>query len=144
MTDLARPTAAVEIQRTLSATMDEIFDAWTDPALMAQWLSPIGEAEAVVDLRPGGAFRVVMRGGGVEIEHSGEYLTVERPDRLVFTWRSKFTGGAPTRVTVELAPGESGTTLRLRHELLTPDAVESHGGGWQLMLDRLAALLAAP
>ena len=85
-----------------------------------------------------------MVGDGRRIEHVGEFLEVRPPHRLSFTWRSPYTGGIATRVTVELAAGEGGTDLTIRHELLPADAIESHGTGWGAMLDRLAALAATP
>lgn len=75
-------TAALVLERVLPATPQEVFAAWTTPERMAAWMSPAGAAEAEVDLRVGGAFRVVM----VEhdrLEHTGSYLEVDPPRRLV-------------------------------------------------------------
>ena len=130
--------SAVELHRLLPATAEEVFAAWTDPELMARWLSAGGHAEAEVDLRVGGRFRVTMVGQGQRIEHTGEYLEVAPPRRLAFTWASPFTGPEPTVVTVELSPAENGTELLLRHERLPEDQVKPHTGGWGRMLDRLA------
>jgi hypothetical protein len=46
-------------------------------------------------------------------------------------------------VTIELEATDDGTLLTLVHEHLPPDWVESHGGGWGKILDRLASELAA-
>jgi uncharacterized protein YndB with AHSA1/START domain len=130
---------AVEIRRVLPAEPAEVFRAWTDPALLALWMTPVGHAEATVDPRQGGTFRVVMRGDGRVIEHVGEYIVFEPPRRLVFTWRSPYTGDRPTRVTVTLDPVGADTALSLVHELLPADVVASHRSGWGRMLERLAA-----
>lgn len=130
----------VVIRRTIAATPDRLFRAWTDPAELARWMSPVGHADAEVDLRVGGRLLVTMIGEGQRIEHHGEFLEVDAPHRLVFTWQSPYTGGIATRVTVELAAVERGTDLTLRHELLSPEAARSHAGGWGAMLDRLAVL----
>jgi uncharacterized protein YndB with AHSA1/START domain len=132
---------AVEIRRVLPAAPPEVFRAWTEPDLLAVWMTPVGHAEATVDPRPGGSFRVVMRGEGRTIEHVGEYLEFAPPRRLAFTWSSPYTGDRPTKVTVTLEPARRGTALTLVHELLPPDAAESHRGGWGRMLERLAAVL---
>ena len=139
--DRARSSSVVEITRVLPGRPDEVFRAWTDPELMRHWMSPVGEAEADVDLRVGGRLHLVMVGGGRRIEHSGEYLEVDPPTRLSFTWRSAFTGDAATVVTVVLADHPDGTELRLRHEGLDEDAATSHGQGWGQMLDRLGVRL---
>jgi uncharacterized protein YndB with AHSA1/START domain len=136
----AEPPAApaVELRRFLPAATDEVFAAWTDPELMARWLSPVGHAEVEVDLRVGGRFRVTMGAEDRRIEHSGEYLEVVPPRRLAFTWASPYTGPEPSVVTVELRPADDGTELLLTHERLPEDQVEPHAGGWGRMLDRLA------
>jgi len=133
----------VELRRLLSAPPERVFAAWTNPAALAAWMSPVGHAEAVADVRVGGRFRVVMIGHDRRIEHVGEYLEVSPPSRLVFTWQSPYSGPEPTRVTVALAPRGAGTELVLTHEHLPPEAVASHAGGWGQMLDRLSALLEA-
>jgi uncharacterized protein YndB with AHSA1/START domain len=130
----------VEIRRRLSAPMLEVFGWWTQPDKLREWMSPVGIAEADVDLRVGGAFRIVMKSDDVVIHHTGEFIEIERPRRLVFTWVSPFTGSGPSLVTVELEPdGESATHLRLVHSELPSAAAASHRDGWGTMLDRQAA-----
>jgi uncharacterized protein YndB with AHSA1/START domain len=133
----AEPTS-LELRRRLPAGADEVFAAWTDPEVMGRWLSPVGHAEVEVDLRVGGRFRLIMGAEDRRLEHSGEYLEIAPPRRLVFTWRSPYTGPGPSLVTVELRPAEDGTELLLTHERLPADQVEPHTGGWGRMLDRLA------
>ena len=133
----------VEIRRRLRGSVAEVFSWWTDPAKLAEWMSPVGIAEAEVDLRVGGAFRIVMKGGDVVIDHTGEYLEVEPPRRLVFTWKSPFTGPEGSVVTIDLQPdGPNATFLRLVHSRLPREAVASHRDGWGTMLDRMATGLA--
>jgi len=76
----------VRIERVLPAQIQDVFDAWTDPATMALWLSPVGHAEAEVDLRVMGRFKVAMIGEATQIEHTREYLVVNPPRELSFTW----------------------------------------------------------
>lgn len=133
---------AVEINRLLPAPINEVFDWWTQADKMSEWMSPLGIAEATVDLRVGGAFRIEMRSGDVAIDHTGEFLEIEIPRRLVFTWVSPFTGSAPSLVTVELEPvGNDTTKLTLIHSRLPQAIAASHRDGWGTMLDRLATNL---
>jgi uncharacterized protein YndB with AHSA1/START domain len=138
----AAPPLIVRIQRTLPASPERVFAAWTDPSSLARWISPVGHAEAEVEPWVGGRLRVTMIGDGRTIEHTGEYRELVHGQRLVFSWRSPFTGAEASVVTVELEAVASGTSLTLVHERLPADAVESHGGGWSLILDRLAIELA--
>lgn len=102
----------------------------------------MGTVEAEVDLRVGGRFRIVMRDRDTEIDHTGRYLVVEPPTRLVFTWMSAFTGPEPSLVTIDLEPdGADATRLRLVHSELPEAMAASHRGGWGTMLDRLAAVI---
>lgn len=142
MTEI-RPQAVapVRIERILPAPIEEVFAAWTDPESMSLWFSPIGRAHVEVDPRAHGRFRVVMVGGGINIEHSGEYLVFDPPRLLSFTWRSPYTGPEPSVVTVTLTPEGDATRLLLVHERLPTEQVTPHEGGWGSILDRLAELL---
>ena len=130
---------AFEIQRRLDAPVAEVFRWWTDPGLLSEWMTPIGTAEVQVDLRIGGALRVVMRGEGVVIHHTGEYLEIDVPRRLTFTWHSPYTGEEGSLVTVEFEPdGDNATRLTLTHSKLPEHVAGSHEAGWGTMIDRLS------
>jgi uncharacterized protein YndB with AHSA1/START domain len=134
---------AVRISRILPAPPPRVFAAWTDPASLARWMSPVGHAEADVEPWVGGRLRVTMVGQGIRIEHTGEYRELVPHRRLVFTWLSPYTGPRPSLVTVELAAVGAGTRLTLIHEHLPADEVARHRGGWTGILDRLAAEVAS-
>jgi uncharacterized protein YndB with AHSA1/START domain len=129
------------VKRLLPASPEEAFAAWTDPVALSRWMSPFGSAIASVNLQVGASFRIVMVGPDREIEHTGEYLEIDPPHRLVFTWRSPYTGPIPSQVTVELRPHAGGTELTLIHTQLPDGEVDSHRGGWGGILDHLDAYL---
>jgi uncharacterized protein YndB with AHSA1/START domain len=130
------------VKRIVHAPAADIFAAWTDPAAMAQWMTPSGTATAEVDLRVGGRFRLVMADEHVRIEHTGDYQIIQPPELLVFTWRSEFTGMQDTRVTVRLTErGSHETEIEVTHELATDGEASSHAGGWGQLLGRLQAYL---
>jgi uncharacterized protein YndB with AHSA1/START domain len=132
----------VQIRRRMKATAEQIFDLWTKPAWMARWMSPYPGAvdcKASCDLRPGGAFSLVMSSKDSSREVSGTYLLVDRPRKLVFTWIGPLTNNVNTLVTVELHPRGDETDLVLTHERLpTPAIHEGHTKGWGNILDHLA------
>lgn len=77
--------------RILETPPARVFKAWTDPQQLTRWWGPRGFDNPVceVDLRPGGAYRIVMRGpDGVEYPVKGTYLEVVEPSRLVMTDRT--------------------------------------------------------
>jgi uncharacterized protein YndB with AHSA1/START domain len=131
----------VRIERVLPAPIQEVFAAWTDPARMAEWLSPVGHAEVEVDLRVMGRFKVSMIGETTRIEHTGEYLVVDPPGELSFTWQSLYTGAEPSVVTVLLEAEGEETRIVLTHRRLPESQVEPHTQGWETMITRLAGLL---
>jgi glutathione S-transferase len=106
-------------------------------------MSPAGTVEAEVDLRVGGPLRIVMRDAGVEIEHQGEFVEVDTPQRLVFTWRSRFTAGDSLVTVTFAAESDATTNLVIVHSRLPEEAAESHEGGWGAMADRLGRALEA-
>jgi uncharacterized protein YndB with AHSA1/START domain len=110
---------------------------------MARWLAPVGHAEVEAEFVVGGRLRVVMTDGQVRIEHDGEFLEIQPPTRLSFTWRSPYTGKEPSVVTVELSEEAGSTRLVLHHDRLPPEARDSHAGGWSAILERLTALVSA-
>jgi len=141
------PTAGsntVVARRTIPATVDELFDAWLDPHSLAQWMHPgtTARSTAQVDARVGGAFEVVMHYPSGPNRHYGEYRTIERNKKLVFTWYSNATHHTETLVTVEFIAASAGTEIVLTHERL-PDheAGCSHTDGWAMAFELLENLL---
>lgn len=132
----------VRIERSLAASPERVYAAWTDPALLNRWYCPNPELplEVTGDAVVGGTYRVDMADGRYVAE--GVYTALE-PGRVVeFTW-SWSTEPDPTtsRVRVEIAPDGAGVRLVLVHSgLAGADDVDGHREGWGLALDRLAAL----
>jgi uncharacterized protein YndB with AHSA1/START domain len=134
-------TAELHLRRTLPFPPERIWRALTDPAALAAWFWPARFATtAEVDLRVGGRYRI--DGPGVGMAVTGEYLAVEPPQRLAFTWRWDG-AAAETLVTIELTPADPGTELVLVHERFTDDGDrDNHAKGWSDCLDRLPGWLA--
>lgn len=136
----------LEIRRTFDATAEEIFEALRDPELLREWAAPDEHrTEAVeTDFREGGSYRRRMRfpDGSVHLLR-GEYLEIEPPRRLVYTYRWETIPDAPdTVVEIDLRERDGGTELRLVHSgFEAGETADDHRGGWESCLDRLAKLL---
>ena len=93
----------------------------------------------------GGRFRILMQQPqeSCSYEHQGEYLAIEPPSLLSFTWISAATDLLPTVVTVELHARDGGTELVLTHRRLPPNRVEAHRQGWTDIVRLLETELAA-
>lgn len=139
---MAEPDDIV-IRRFMPASRERVFAAWLDPLSLVRWMRPGAEATATaeVDPRVGGRFRIVMQHSGGVTEHTGEYLVIERPVRLSFTWISEHTQQTPTQVTVECFEREQGTELVLTHRRLPESKIEGHRRGWGAILQNLEQVL---
>lgn len=140
----APETDALVVRRVLRVPRERVFAAWLDPALMTRWMCPGDTQSASVELDPrvGGKFRIVMHHGRGDAEHWGEFLAIEPPARLSFTWISASTLRQPTLVTVELFERGRETELVLTHRRLPPDRVEAHRKGWTDIVAKLEEVLA--
>ncbi len=130
--DEAAPVLVV--RRQLAVPRERVFEAWLDSESLAQWMRPTGITHAMVtvDPRVGGGFRILMegRGDGRSYDHHGEYLAIEPPSLLSFTWISEGTDHKPTVVTIEFHERGTGTELVLTHRRLAPKAIGGHRDGW--------------
>jgi uncharacterized protein YndB with AHSA1/START domain len=139
--------AAVEVRvtRHIRSAPQSVFDAWIDPASVAKWFGPgLGEMVRIdVDARVGGRFVFTQRRGGEDVEHTGEYLVVDRPRRLAFTWGVPKYSPDFASVGIEIRPSDGGCDLRLTHELAPnwTDHAERTKAGWTVMIDQIAALV---
>jgi uncharacterized protein YndB with AHSA1/START domain len=129
----------VVVRRLVPGPREEVFAAWLDPESLRQWMRPgdVDDATAEVDPRVGGKFRIMMHHGDRDDAHWGEYLAIERPSRLSFTWISAYADLAPTIVTVEFLEKDGGTEVVLTHQRLPPARRDSHRGGWGAILGKL-------
>lgn len=132
---------AVVVRRRFRATREALFREWTDPVSMGAWMCPgdILSTEVHMDLRVGGALRIVMQDGERAYEHHGEFTVIDPPGRLAFTWIAAATDGERTLVTVELiAISETETELVLTHEgFPRNDVRDRYQNGWSRIVGRL-------
>ena len=136
----------VSVTRRFSASPERVFDAWLDPATVGKWLfaTPTGQMVRVeIDARVGGAFAIVDRRDGEDVAHVGQYLEVDRPRRLVFSLCVEKYSAETDRVTIEIAPLDTGCQLILTHEMQPQceEIAKRTEDGWGEVLDGLAATL---
>lgn len=137
---------AIAVTRAFDAPLGLVWRAWTDPAILKEWLCP-RECEVVSlagELRAGGTYRETMRCGGDDLSVTGRYLEVVPERRLVFTHRWDEPGAPETVVTVELRARGQGTEVLLTQRGFADEAsAEGHREGWTSALENLARRLAA-
>jgi uncharacterized protein YndB with AHSA1/START domain len=138
--------AVIRIARHFDAAAERVFDAWLDPRIAGRWLfaTPTGEMVRVeIDARVGGRFLFIERRDGEDMAHVGEYLTIDRPKRLVFTFAVPRLSPLYTRVSIDIFAARSGCELTLLHEGVLAEYATRVQSGWGEILNGLAMSLAA-
>lgn len=136
----------LQIERTFRAPAEAVFDAWTSEEVLRRWFHAEHDwetPEAQVDLRPGGAVRVVMRdpSEGREVGGGGRYTEIEPPSHLAFTWTWD---GEDREMLIELDFEETdgATTVRMTHSgHRDQESVRNHESGWAKCFDNLERAL---
>jgi uncharacterized protein YndB with AHSA1/START domain len=137
----------LELKRVLEVPRERIFRALTEPAELASWWGPQGftTPEIDLDLRVGGRYRLTMQPPGEEPFHlSGEFLAIDAPSRLVysFRWEEPDPDDRMTVVTLSLLDIGNATELSLRQgEFATEARLALHRDGWTDSFDKLRKLL---
>lgn len=132
------------VRRTIRASPERLFSAWTQPEQLMQWWGPRGVrcTHAEMDLRVGGLYRLANQlpdDGGI-IWIVGEFIEVTAPRRLIYSWRREDAevNTPMERVTVDFVAVAEGTEVRVLHERLLNDTVRAgHAHGWAGCLDGL-------
>jgi len=129
-----------------------VFRAFTDPADIDGWFMPGGKLAAIeIDLRVGGRWTFVLQDQDGKMERlEGEYLEIDAPNHLKFSWRHVVEHADGTRqetdrsfVTITFAPAGKATEVNLRHEAIkSVDGRLGVGTGWDGCLHRIAGYLA--
>jgi uncharacterized protein YndB with AHSA1/START domain len=141
----ANASTVVSVSRRFTASPERVFDAWLDPKLAARWLfaTPTGQMVRVeIDPRVGGTF-IFVRRDGEDVEHTGQYLEIDRARRLVFTFAVPKYSAATTQVSIEITAAGAGCDLVLAHAGVLPGYSARTVSGWKSILDGLAKVVGA-
>jgi uncharacterized protein YndB with AHSA1/START domain len=150
---MANEEQELVLTRVFDAPRELVFKVWTDPKHVARWWGPHRFTNPVceLDLRPGGALLIHMRGpDGTVYPMTGVYQEIVPPERLVFTSGALDSDGNSmfevlTTVTFAEEGGQTKQILRARVIKRTAQAAPYLAGmeaGWTQSLERLAAYIA--
>jgi uncharacterized protein YndB with AHSA1/START domain len=142
------------LTRLIDAPREKLYKAWTDPVLLSQWFTPPPYKTEVkhMDVRPGGASLIIMRGpNGEEMLNRGVYLDVVKNEKLVFTdafteaWVPSEKPFMVGTITFADEDGSTRYTAVVRHWRVADRETHEKMGfhqGWGIATDQLAALAA--
>jgi uncharacterized protein YndB with AHSA1/START domain len=127
-------TTVYERTLTIDASPETVWEFLVDPDKLMRWKG----INADLDPRPGGVYRCEVIPGHTA---RGEFVELDPPHRLVFSWGWDGQEGVPpgsSMIEIELATDGEGTSLRFVHkDLPNAEAVASHAHGWDHYLPRL-------
>jgi uncharacterized protein YndB with AHSA1/START domain len=138
------------INRVFDAPPSLVFNAFSDPKRMLQWLGPRDYPASYVeaDVRPGGKWRACLdaAASGEKLWHGGVYREVVPSKRLVFTFawdREDGSSGLETLITIDFEDQAGKTQMQFRQATFdTIEDCDGHRTGWNSAFDRLEELLA--
>ncbi|GJM11909.1 MAG: hypothetical protein DHS20C12_03120 [Pseudohongiella sp.] len=140
-------TFSISLSRTVAAPAEKIFDRWLIPTFVGSWMfgSHIGN-EKVVDLqnevRPGGSYSYHIERNGKEFLHDGEYIKIDRPKKLSFSWREA-TKKSANRSTINLSLDTQDGKTKLRLSMQVDQSLELYADEikkqWSERLKKLTA-----
>ena len=126
----------------IRTTPDALWQALTDPAYTRRyWASTWQDCGWKV----GDSWKLMIPDG--RVGDAGEVLEIDRPKRLVLSWRNEFMPELKaegfSKLTYTLEPQGSAVLLTVVHEIDRPDSklIQAVSGGWPSLLSSLKSLL---
>lgn len=151
-------TITLTMTRNFDVASEKVFDAWLNPDMMKKWFFTLEGTNKVAQNNPqvGGAWEIIDQRDGTEYRAIGEYLEVDSPQKLVFTFKMPQFSDTEDTITVELKELHEGSEMTFSQHIVVPheknwtefdieNAIEeSHDGsehGWNLMFMGLKELV---
>ena len=140
MTDLT-----VNVSKTIEAPISKVFDAWLDPSTLAKFMLPMPgmeNSQVENEAHEGGAFTIIMQVGDNKVPHTGKYIKIDRPRKLVFTWVSPESVD-DSIVTLDFTElNDNQTNIELSHvKFIDEQRRSNHEGGWGNILSKLSEVV---
>ncbi len=136
------PLETLVVRRTIRASPERLFAAWTESDQLRAWWGPEGVVciAAEIDLRPGGHYRIGNKLPDQNVLWIvGEFEIIEPPRRLVYTWQVEGVSATAERVTVQFEPQPAATEVIVTHERIpNRELRDQHQHGWHGCLTGLA------
>jgi uncharacterized protein YndB with AHSA1/START domain len=128
-------TDKVQLEILLSAPLEKVWKAWTQPDQIAKWFGsdPDGKVlKAILNVRPTGLFEITFMDSD-QTEHTcfGVYSAVREFTNLEFSWNWKSEPGVESFVTVELKEENNFTRMLFPHEHLGKGSLHNYEEGWK-------------
>ena len=133
----------LELECLLDAPRERVFSMLTEPVELVKWWGPRGftTPETQLGLAVGGRYRFSMQPPDGELFHlAGEFLEIDPPSRLVYTfrWEEPTPDDRETVVTISLGSLGGATRVALSQSgFATEERVALHRSGWTESFEKL-------
>jgi uncharacterized protein YndB with AHSA1/START domain len=136
----------VRVTHRFDASAERVYDAFLDPRRASKFMFTTATGQIVrceIDARVGGTFTIVDRRNAEDVVHTGTYLALERPRRIVFTLLVEKYSTDTDTVTLEITRLRKGCEVTLIHEMKAKYAPfqDRVREGWTGILEVTAELL---
>jgi uncharacterized protein YndB with AHSA1/START domain len=135
----------VIVTQKFASDEESIYDALLDPKTASKFLfaTPTGTmVRAEIDPRVGGRYTFVERRDGKDVLHTGEYLELLRPLRMVFTFSVPEYSSETSTVEINLAHLGEGCELKLINSGVPREWAERTREGWAAIMLKARDVLA--
>ncbi len=117
----AAPTS-FSVSRTINGKQQQVCDHWLIPVFIGEWMfGPKVQAEKILSLentvRKNGEFNYLIHRRGREVNHSGEYLELNIPSKLSFSWIESTHPDAECQISVQFVADADKTKLKMNVKL---------------------------
>lgn len=151
-------TTTLTMIRNFDVATERFFDAWLNPEMMRKWFFTLEGTNKVAQNNPqvGGTWEIIDHRDGKDYRAIGEYLEIDPPTKLVFTFKMPQFSESEDTITVELKEIQQGCELTFSQNITVPHQEnwttsdiekalgEYHDGsehGWNLMFMGLKELV---
>ncbi|MGP4081106.1 SRPBCC family protein [Pseudalkalibacillus sp. R45] len=151
-------TTTLKMTRHFEVAPERVFDAWLTPEMMRKWLFTLEGTNKVARNEPqvGGTWEIVDHREGKDYRAIGEYLEIDHPKKLVFTFKMPQFSELEDTITVEFNETPKGCEMTFTQVINVPHEEdwteadiekalgEYHAGtehGWNLMFMGLKELV---
>ncbi|OZU87027.1 ATPase [Virgibacillus indicus] len=106
-------TTTLTMKREFNVKPERVFDAWLNPVMMKKWFFTLEGTNKVAknDPKAGGTWEIVDHRDGKDYRAVGEYLEIDPPKKLVFTFKMPQFSELEDTITVELKEISAGCEM---------------------------------
>lgn len=106
-------STSLKMIRNFEVVPEKVFDAWLKPDMMRKWFFTLEGTNKVTRNNPqvGGAWEIIDHRGGQDYQAIGEYLEIDPPTKIKFTFKMPEMSDLEDTITVELKELEQGCEM---------------------------------